>query len=124
VAPNEVHDKVEAWARTLNRALGHPSLHQVGPDVLRVVLRKALSAAFGPGAPTGGADAPRADVLSALGGWPDSWLSADGSRLEADHIPPAPAPVVAGLLAALADQLWRLLGTDASAPFFHALSGG
>jgi CheY-like chemotaxis protein len=97
------------WVGTLNRALDHPSLRWLGADVQSVLLRRALlqalsSAALGPGS--------------------ESWLAAGGTRLDGERVPrPTRPETVANLAVALADQAWRLLGTDASAAFRSALDG-
>jgi DNA-binding response OmpR family regulator len=91
------------WVACVNQALAHPSLRRAGPDVVRVLLRRALREAL-PG--------------HALA---DSWLSPGGAAL--DGVPPLAAAEAEALVCALADLAWRLLGADASAAFRSALAG-
>jgi CheY-like chemotaxis protein len=90
------------WVARVNQALAHPSLRRAGPDVVRVLLRRALREAL-----PGHAAA-------------DSWLSPGGAAL--DGVPPLAAAEAAALVSALADLAWRLLGSDASAAFRSALA--
>jgi CheY-like chemotaxis protein len=96
------------WADRLNETLRHPSLRQVAPEVLQVVLRKALRRTFGQeGSPAE----------------PETWVAPGEGRLDPRRVPASPRPgVVAALLAALADGLECLLGEGESAPARRALA--
>jgi CheY-like chemotaxis protein len=88
----------------LNRALRHPALRQLGPDVLRLVLRRAVRRAAPDGEDT------------------RSWLEPDGLALDVERVAGrAPGGIVAGVALAVADQLQRLLGTEVSTPACAAL---
>jgi CheY-like chemotaxis protein len=89
----------------VNRALRHPCLGRLGADALRVLLRRALGRAFGPG--------PAVNE--------DARLRSDDVALTADAPAAAPDAVVA-FVAALAEQVARLLGAEASRPFLEALA--
>jgi len=93
---------------TLNRALHHPLVRQLGPDVVRLVLRRAVRCA-------GNGTAPGA-------GEADRWLQRDGLAVDVRLAATAPAGAVAALAAAVAEQLQRLLGTEASLPVREALA--
>jgi DNA-binding response OmpR family regulator len=85
----------------LNLALRHPLLRQLGSDVVRLVLGRAVGRAAGGG----------------------TWLEADGLALDVREVATtASAEAVAVLVAAVSDQLQRLLGTEASAPVRDALA--
>src|SRR5207248_3712182 len=88
--------------------LHHPSLRYVAPEILQVVLRKALRRAFG-------------QDFSDAG--PGEWVVPGEGRLDPRRVPssPRPGPVVA-LFATLADQLECLLGEGESAPARQALA--
>jgi CheY-like chemotaxis protein len=95
------------WAARVNQALRHPALRKVAPEVMRVVLRRALQRAFAPG-------------LSAAE--PEGWMTPGEATLALDRAPrDLPREAVAGLFAALAEQVWCLLGDEATAPFLEAL---
>jgi CheY-like chemotaxis protein len=84
----------------LNRALRHPLLRQLGPDVVRFILRRAL---------------PRAG-----GG---RWLETDGLALDAAHVAASGSGSdVMAFAAAVTEQLNRLLGPEATAPMREALA--
>jgi CheY-like chemotaxis protein len=88
----------------LNRALRHPLVRQLGSDVARFVLRRAVRRA-GVGDPDAG-----------------RWLQPDGLSLDARHVATAvPCGAVAALVVAVTEQLERLLGTEAAAPAREAL---
>jgi CheY-like chemotaxis protein len=93
------------WVARTNQALAHPSLRRPGPEVVRVLLRRALREAFPPDA---GAEA---------------WLAPGGAALDPGRLPPVPAEAVGALVGSLSDLAWRLLGADESAAFRSALSG-
>jgi CheY-like chemotaxis protein len=96
------------WAGRLNETLHHPSLRHVAPEVLRAVLRKALRRAFGQEFPAGELD---------------TWMVPGEGRLDPRRAAPSPDPgPVVDLLAALADQLWCLLGSGESAPARRVLA--
>jgi DNA-binding response OmpR family regulator len=97
--PHPLPEGLEA----LNRALRHPLVRQLGSDVLRFVLRRAVRCA----APDGG----------------ERWLEADGLALDVHRVAAEVAgDTVAGIAATVADFWQRLLGTEASAPARQALS--
>jgi hypothetical protein len=76
--------------------------------VVRIVLRRALRRAF---------------PVQAAGGDIDAWLLRDGLLLNAELPPQAAGPeAVLTLVAALAEQMWCLLGAQASAPIRAALA--
>jgi CheY-like chemotaxis protein len=88
----------------LNRALRHPLMRQLGSDVVRHVLRRAVAAS--------------------VGGDGGRWLEADGLALDVRYVAAAGSgEAVAALTAAVDGQLQRLLGTEASAPVREALRG-
>jgi CheY-like chemotaxis protein len=102
------------WVALLNRALRHPSLRRLQPPVLRFLLGRAL----------------RQAVSSRVSDQElDSWLLPDHAVLAAGRVPPSLGPAegsradgVLVLGVALAEQIWYLLGTEASAPFRAALA--
>jgi DNA-binding response OmpR family regulator len=88
----------------LNRALRHPLMRQLGSDVLRLILRRAVRRAV-----------PEEEEVP-------SWLEPDGLALNVPQVAArAPGAAPAVMAAALADQLQRLLGTEVSAPACEAL---
>jgi CheY-like chemotaxis protein len=90
----------------LNRALSVNAVRSLGAEVLRIILSRALVRAFGRQA----------------GGAPP-WLSSDRCGFDLKRVPAAPpVEAVAVLVTALAEQVWCLLGTDASASFRDALT--
>jgi CheY-like chemotaxis protein len=92
-----------SWPARLHEALRHPALRGVGPEVMRVVLRRALAAAFTP--------APAGAVLP------------DGRTLDAARLPASPRPEeLVRLVTSLAGQVWCLMGTEDSAPLWPALA--
>jgi len=87
----------------LERALRHPLLRQLGLDVARLILRRAVRRAADLGAPNGG-DAGR-------------WLQPDGLTLDAVYLTTTvSSQAVAAFTGSVAEQLERLLGTAVSAP--------
>jgi CheY-like chemotaxis protein len=87
----------EQGVEALNLVLRHPLMRQLGPDVVRFVLRRAAG-----------------DV--------GRWLRPDGLTLDANHVvAAAPAGAVAALAVAVAEQLQRLLGAEAAAPLRETL---
>ncbi len=87
-----------------NRVLRHPLLRQLGSDVVRLVLRRALRRAGGAG-----------------GDW-QRWLEPDGLALDVRHVAATVrAGAVAAFAAAVTEQLQRLLGSQAAAPVRQAL---
>jgi CheY-like chemotaxis protein len=92
----------------LNRALSHSLVRQLGPEVLRLVLRRAVRRAGDDGAP-GGEVGQR-------------WLRPAGLALDVRPGATVPARAVAALAAAVAEELQRLLGIEASAPVREALA--
>jgi CheY-like chemotaxis protein len=101
---DETLDPVPAdWIAALNRVLRPPALRGVAPAVVRALLRRALSQVF-----------LRTDT--------DRWLVSDGCGLDATRVPPAAGLDAVMLAAALADQVWCVAGTAASAPFRAALT--
>jgi twitching motility two-component system response regulator PilH len=93
-----------AGVEALNRVLRHPLARQFGPEVLRIVLRRALRRVSGAGEAA-------------------NWLEPDGLSLDAGQVAQVGGPdAVAGLARALAEQIWCLLGTVAGAPLLEALA--
>jgi len=93
----------EAWLESINQALRHPSVRQLGPEVLTVLASRALR---------------RAELSFAR-----EWLLPGGLTLDVARIAPALRPeAVAALVAALAEQLWRVFGTAEGAPVWAALA--
>jgi CheY-like chemotaxis protein len=102
--PQPSPEAVEAF----NLALRHPLVRQLGPDVLRLILRRAGRRAADATLP-GGADTVR-------------WLQPDGLALDGRHLAAGvPAATVAALAVAVVEQLERLLGRAAGAPVWEAL---
>jgi CheY-like chemotaxis protein len=86
----------------LNRALRHPPLRQLGPDVVRFVLCQAVTEVAG-----------EDQCL---------WLDAGGVALDVGHVAQvASSDAVAAVAVAVAGQLQRLFGTEASKPVRDAL---
>jgi DNA-binding response OmpR family regulator len=91
-------------AEDLNRVLRHPVLGRLGPDVARLVLRRAVSRAARDPSDRG------------------RWLKPDGLTLDAAYLVAAvPGGAVAAFAVAVAEQLERLLGAEAAAPVREAL---
>jgi CheY-like chemotaxis protein len=88
-----------ARAEALNRVLRHPLARHLGPDVLRLVLRRAAAAAGAGG-----------------------WLGPDGLSLDASRAGSGRPEAVAAFAAAVAEQLWCLLGTRDAKPLREALA--
>jgi CheY-like chemotaxis protein len=91
------------WISVLNGALRPPVFRGFAPSVSRALLRRALSQVFAP-----------SDT--------DRCLTPDGCALDPERVPPVSARVVVELAAALAEQVWCLTGTVASAPCRAALA--
>jgi CheY-like chemotaxis protein len=92
------------WIVHLQQALRRGPLRDTGPEVLSIVLRRALKQAFG--------FASEAVIAS--------WI---GSTARPDASPPVPSPdALLSLVAALADQVWRIFGTEAASPCWAALA--
>jgi CheY-like chemotaxis protein len=89
------------WVAALHQALARPCWRKVEGELLRRVLRQALNRA-----------SPGVDA--------DAWLSAEGASLSSERLPPR--DVAIALVASLAEQMWCLLGTEASRPFWEALA--
>jgi CheY-like chemotaxis protein len=93
------------WVERINQALNRPALRQAGPEVVRVLLRRALREAFPPEAEAEG------------------WLAPGGAALDGARVPALPPGAVTALAGTLADLAWRLLGADESAALREALAG-
>jgi CheY-like chemotaxis protein len=93
------------WVERTNQALAHASLRRAGPEVVRVLLRRALREAFPSEAGAG------------------SWLAPGGAALDPGRLPALDVEAAGALVGALADLAWRLLGADGSAAFRAALAG-
>jgi CheY-like chemotaxis protein len=91
------------WISIINSALRPPTLRGQAPRVVRAILRRALSQVFAP-----------TDT--------DVWLTADGCALEETRVPPEAATDATALVIALAQQIWCVTGTTASAPVRAALT--
>jgi DNA-binding response OmpR family regulator len=97
------------WPAALNQALRTAALRLVGPEVLRVVVRRALSLSRTP---------PLAEPVIAR------CVTADGLVVDTPALSAAPdSDAVARLVVSLAGQMRRLLGAEASRPFREALAG-
>jgi len=97
-----------AHVAALNRVLHHPSIRRVPREVMRALLRRALTRAF----------APRI-----LAPELEAWIAPDGTGLDVEHPPPALARnSVAPLAVCLTEQIERLLGQEAGAAFRNALT--
>lgn len=91
------------WINRLQSVLRSPALRGMAPEVRVIVVRRALQTAF---PPHGG-----------------SAVSADGCEAIPGLLPKTPPPeLLVRLSASLADQVWRLLGTQQSQPFWEALA--
>jgi CheY-like chemotaxis protein len=91
------------WLPALEKALQHPALRDAGSEVLRIVLRRALATAF----------PPPAEVT----------IASDGRSVLPGGLPPEPQPeALRRLVGSLAEQMWRLLGTELTSPFWDALA--
>lgn len=89
------------WVAALHQALARPCWRKVEGELLRQVLRQALHRV-----------SPTEDT--------NAWLSTDGVSLRSEQHPPG--DVALALVASLAEQMWRLLGTEASRPFWETLA--
>jgi hypothetical protein len=93
------------WVARTNQALAHPTLRRAGPEVVCVLLRRALREAIP--LETGAGD----------------WVAPGGAALDPSRVPRVPPEAVTALVAALVDLAWRLLGADESAALREALGG-
>lgn len=89
----------EAWSESINQALRHASVRRLGSEVLKVLANRAL----------------RRAGLSFAG----DKLLPGGSALDVARLAPEARPA---FVAALAEQLWRVLGTAEGAPVWTALA--
>ncbi len=97
------------WPAALNQALRNSALRLLGPEVLRVVVRRALLHSRTP---------PLSEPAIA------QWITTDGLVVHSPAVCAAlDSDVVARLVASLAGQTGRLLGAEASRPFREALAG-
>jgi CheY-like chemotaxis protein len=88
---------VDRMVATLRQALRHPAVRFLGPEVLGVLVERALE--------------------QARCSWPAAeLLGPSGSSA------PAAAETLAALAGALVEQVWCVLGTEASAPFRAAVA--
>lgn len=95
------------WFDRVGEALRHRSLRPVGPAATRTLLRRALVRGFA------GHAAP-AEV--------QQWLLPGEAGLDTRRmLPRPPAEAVVRSVMALADQVWCMLGTEASLPCWAAL---
>jgi CheY-like chemotaxis protein len=90
-----------SWVATFNHALDQPCWRKIDDEVLRRVLQRALRHAF-PGVET------------------RDWIAPNGWSLRADQA--ASHPRAIALVASLAEQVWRLLGTEASKSYWRVLA--
>jgi CheY-like chemotaxis protein len=91
------------WIQRLHGALRHPALRAFGPEVCRVLVRRAVRRAR-------------------LGGAADLEDLLDPVRVAtARTLPALQSDVLHRLVASLADQVWCLLGSEAGAPVWAAL---
>ncbi len=92
------------WVPRLRGALRHPAFRGFGPEVQRILLRRAAECAFPEGA-------PELDALLTPAGLPPA------------HLTPLHRPdALHRLVASLVEQVWCLLGTEAGAPVRAALT--
>jgi CheY-like chemotaxis protein len=88
---------------TLRQALRHPTVRFLGPEVLGVLVLRGLEKARCP--------------------WPATeLLHPSGSLSEPAAVSPAVTETLAALARALVEQLWCVLGTEATAPFRAAVA--
>jgi CheY-like chemotaxis protein len=92
------------WIAPLQQALHRGLLRDTGPGVLRIVLQRALKQVF-----------PLASE-AAMASWDER------SLLTPDSLPVPSPDALLGLVAALADQVWRTFGTEAASPCWAALA--
>jgi CheY-like chemotaxis protein len=90
-----------SWVATLNHALDQPCWRKIDGEVLRRMLRRALRQAR-----------PGADA--------HDWIGPDGWSLCTEQ--ETPRDIAIALVAYLAEQVWRLLGTEASKPYWRVLA--
>ncbi len=92
------------WVLRLHGVLRHPALRSFGPEVCRVLLRRAVRRAC-------------------LGSAPDLMDLLDPVRVATARTPHAlQSDVLGRLVASLAEQVWCLLGSEAGAPVWEALA--
>lgn len=97
-------------AAQLNQALLSPPAWQLGVGVVQLLVRRAWQRACP--APPGG---PAPDT--------SDWLAPDGSGIDAERFAAAAATVsLPAFVQVLAEQLWCLLGTQASSAFWAAVT--
>jgi CheY-like chemotaxis protein len=89
------------WVATLNHALDQPCWRKIDGEVLRRVLQRALRHVF-------------------PGGDARDWIGHDGWSLRPEQAPPH--DIAIALIASLAEQVWRLLGTEASKSYWGVLA--
>jgi CheY-like chemotaxis protein len=89
------------WVATLNHALDQPCWRKIDSEVLRQVLRRALGHVF-------------------PGGEARDWIGPEGWSLHPEQTPPH--DIAIALVASLAEQVWRLFGTEASTPYWGVLA--
>jgi len=94
------------WRVLLPRALSHASLRWLGPEVLQALLRRVLRLAFDDYAEMNSSD----------------WVLPNALALQSTRCPRELPRGVSALWQSLADQVQRLLGAEASAPFRTFLS--
>jgi CheY-like chemotaxis protein len=103
VGPHPSSPQAAPWFVLLAKAMRHPPLRDAGPEVLRILLRRALTAA----SPT----------------FSEAMIASDGRSLLPGGLPSDPPPeTLRRLVGSLADQVWRLLGAEAASPFWEALA--
>ena len=97
-----------AWVVAFNKALHHPSIRRATREVMRSVLRRALTRTF----------APRILPQDL-----EAWIAPGGTALDSERLPASLAPESPTVLAAcLAEQMGRLLGNEAGSAFRNALT--
>jgi CheY-like chemotaxis protein len=106
-----------AGVEALNRVLRHPLARQLGPDILRVVLFRALRGI------TAACGSPAASDAESEADQAASWLRPDGLSLDPERIlRSGPPGTLVAFATALAEQWWCLCGTEGGAPLQEALA--
>ncbi len=96
------------WPEALNQAFRVAAIRLIGPEVLRIVVRRAFSQACVP-------SLAEANIAR--------WMNSDGFLIVCSELGAAlDSHAVATLVVSLARQMGRLLGAEASRPFREELA--